>query len=176
MQSSSLPLGQTNSKQTSITQSSRLSNGKNPRVDILSIHNLQQLHLIDWDQFFDNSHMKTDLPNTKKKSIHKLILNMVDDENEDVLDVFLAAVRRSMRKRPRVTRHVLEQILPVGSFPRSIHKYSEWKKLGPLIDYIKYTIYGAPKQKFKQQMLQTYKRQPVSNQLQQRQYVRRLTV
>lgn len=108
----------------------------------------------NWTQIFSDIHMKTELSSREKQLITKIFKRMAESEHRsELVQAFMKSVKTSMRKRPRVTRHFLELILPTQAFPRSIHKYSHWKKLAPLIDYIRYGVYGTPTGKFQQQLL-----------------------
>lgn len=108
-----------------------------------------------WDEIFSSATMKTEFDEDQKKTISKIFRQIKTSEKKTMLiHEFLSSVQKAILDHPRITRHVLEQMLPVGSFRKSIHKYSNWTKIAPLLDYVHYLVFGPPTSKFQKQLSQ----------------------
>lgn len=106
-----------------------------------------------WDEIFSSATSKTELDEHQKKTIGKIFRQIKTSENKTIfIHEFLKSVQKAILRHPRITRRVLEQMLPVRSFPKSIHKYSNWTKIAPVLDYIRYWLFGPPTSKFQQQL------------------------
>lgn len=115
----------------------------------------QESTFLLWNEIFSNATMRTELDEQQKKKIVKIFRQIKSSENKKMfVREFMKSVRQSILNRPKVTRHLLEQMLPPGSFPQSIHKYSNWKKIAPVLDYLRYWLFGAPTRKFQEQFSQ----------------------
>lgn len=115
-------------------------------IDLANHHSIEL-----WDEFFHRAAMSTVFTLREKERLNGIFKIM--NYSPIRIEAFLHALTKSMKKRPRVTRHVLKLILPTKLFPESLHKYSRWKTFGTLIDYLRYVLFGAPKQKFAKQLL-----------------------
>ena len=108
-----------------------------------------------WEEIFSNATMATQLSEQQKRHVVRIFSQIKKSENKKVFIVeFMKSLRQAILARPKVTRHLLEQMLPPGSFPQSVHKYSNWKKIAPVLDYLRYWFFGAPTRKFQQQLSQ----------------------
>lgn len=70
---------------------------------------------------------------------------------------FLIQLRQSTLQHPRITKHFLLQLFPVQKFPRSVHKFSHLRYIGPILDYLRFLIFHVPTTKFQQQLSQYVK-------------------
>ena len=108
-----------------------------------------------WKEIFASATMSTELNEEQKRHVARIFRQIKRSENKKVFIVeFMKSLRQAILARPKVSRHLLEQMLPPGSFPKSIHKYSNWKKIAPVLDYLRYWFFGAPTRKFQQQLSQ----------------------
>lgn len=108
-----------------------------------------------WDEIFSSATMKTEFNEDQKKTFDKIVRQIKTSEKKTrLIHEFLSSVQKAILDHPRITRHVLEQMLPVGSFRKSIHKYSNWSKIAPLLDYVHYLVFGPPTSKFQKQLSQ----------------------
>ena len=106
-----------------------------------------------WNELFSRASMTTQLDEQQQKQIATIFNQVKRSEHKKVLvREFMKSLRQAILSRPKVTRHLLEQMLPPNLFPRSIHKYSNWKKVAPVLDYLRYLLFGAPTRKFQEQL------------------------
>lgn len=108
-----------------------------------------------WDEIFSSATMKTEFNEDEKKTIGKIFRQIKISEKKTMLiHEFLSSVQKAILAHPIITRRVLEQMLPVGSFRKSIHKYSNLSKIAPFLDYVHYLVFGPPTSKFQKQLSQ----------------------
>ena len=106
-----------------------------------------------WQKIFDHATMKTKLTTDEQQKLHQVFVSIMKSPlRKDHIEDFMAQLKKSTLKRPRITKYFLRQLFPLESFSGSIHKYSNLPILQNVVDYLRYLIAGPPSKKFQQQM------------------------
>jgi len=119
-----------------------------------------------WEKIFNNVTMKTKVTIDEQQKIHQIFTYIVKSPlRKDHIEDFMAQLKKSIMKRPLVTKYFLRQLFPLESFSGSIHKYSNLPILQNVVDYLRYLIAGPPSKKFQQQMARYVYTSPQSSPL-----------
>ena len=119
-----------------------------------------------WQKIFDNATMRTKLTIDEQHKIHQIFASIMKSPlRKDHIEDFMAQLKKSTLKRPRVTKYFLRQLFPLENFSGSIHKYSRLPILQNVFDYLRYLIAGPPSKKFQQQMARYVYTSPQSSPL-----------